>query len=118
MSGIADRQAACDTFLDQTKQLMTLASAFVFAPAAVVGWTSATISAQLKEHLDSLIWVESVFLLSLICGYVTIGTIAGTQNSGQYDVYRPAPRVAANAQFALYVVALFLFGRFVIQLFR
>jgi hypothetical protein len=118
MTTIADKQAACNTFLDQTKQLMTLASAFVFAPAAVVGWTTAATSAQLKDHLDALIWLEAAFLLSLLCGYVTIGTIAGSQNSGQYDVYRPATRIAANAQFALYVLGLILFGRFVIQLFR
>ena len=117
MSAIADKQAACNTFLDQTKQLMTLASAFVFAPAAVAGWNTA-LATQLKDHVDSLIWLEAAFLLSLLCGYVTIGTIAGTQNSGQYDVYRPATRIAANAQFVLYVLGLILFGHFVIQIFR
>jgi hypothetical protein len=114
---LAGKQEACKTFLEQTKQLISLASAFLFAPAAVFTWSKEIAADRLATGVPWLIGIESCFVVSVILGYVTIGTIAGTQNEGKYDVYRPAMRWFALAQFATYVIGLGVFGRFIAHLY-
>jgi hypothetical protein len=113
----AGKQDACKTFLEQTKQLISLASAFLFAPAAVFTWSKDVSAAKLASGVPWLIAIESFFVLSVILGYVTIGTIAGTQNDGSYNVYRPAMREFALAQFIAYVIGLCVFGVFIAHLY-
>jgi predicted lysophospholipase L1 biosynthesis ABC-type transport system permease subunit len=112
----ADHQEACKTFLDQTKQLITLASAFLFAPAAFV-----TLEKDLAGIKQAGVWpwflvVEACFVISVVLGYVTIGTIAGTQNDGTYNVFRTATRLFSLAQFCSYIAGVAVFGILVTRL--
>lgn len=98
------KKDACATFIEQTKLLVTLASTFILAPAAFV--------ALLKEKefpLPLFVWSEVCFIASVIGGYLTLATIAGWQNEGKYDVYRPGTRIASACQFVLFLVGCFLF---------
>lgn len=110
VGALQDRQEACKTFLEQTKQLITLASAFLFAPAAFV--TLAKDLEQMKRVATSgyFLGAEFCFILSVVLGYVTIGTIAGTQNDGTYNVFRLATRVSSGAQFVTYVLGIVVFA--------
>jgi hypothetical protein len=111
------RQDACRTFLDQTKQLITLASAFLFAPAAIVTWGKALESAKLSSVMPWFVGAETCFVLSVILGYVTIGTIAGTQNDGTYNVFRVATRGFSIAQFLFYLLGIVIFGMLMFKLY-
>lgn len=111
------RQDACKTFLDQTKQLITLASAFLFAPAAIVTWGKALDSAKLSLVIPWFVGAEACFVLSVILGYITIGTIAGTQNDGTYNVFRVATRGFSIAQFFFYLLGIVVFGVLMFKLY-
>jgi hypothetical protein len=113
----AGRQEACKTFLDQTKQLISLASAFLFAPAAIVTWGKNLSSPKWADAIPWFVSVDACFVLSVIFGFVTIGTIAGTQNDESYDVYRLATRVFSIAQFVTYLAGIVLFGMLSFRLF-
>jgi len=110
-----DHKEACKTFLDQTKQLITLASAFLFAPAGFVALVKDTAALQHTDKIALFIAAESCFILSVIFGYVTMGTIAGTQHDGSNDVYRAATRGFSLAQFGTYVIGLVVFGVLALQ---
>lgn len=106
----ANRKAACETYVEQTKLLVTLASAFLVAPPSFV--------ALLKDHgtaglaqlsLGMFLATESLLVASVLLGYVVLGSLAGSQHDGSYDVYRPATRITSLLQFGCYVVALALF---------
>ncbi|HLG36804.1 MAG TPA: hypothetical protein VI338_01605 [Nitrososphaera sp.] len=100
---ISHREEACKTFIEQTKLLTSLASAFIVAPAVVF-------------DLIGVIWVwpiigaEMLFVISVLAGYIAMGAIAGTQNKGEYDVYRPAARISGLIQFFAYLTGIALFG--------
>ena len=111
------RQDACKTFLDQTKQLITLASAFLFAPAAIVTWGTSLNSAKLSSVIPWFVAAEACFVLSVILGYITIGTIAGTQNDGTYNVFRVATRGFSLAQFLFYLLGIVIFGILMFKLY-
>lgn len=104
------RQDACKTFLEQTKQLTTLASTFLFAPAAFVTLTKDLAALHQSTTIYWFLGAEACFLLSVVFGYVTIGTIAGTQNNGTYDVFRKATRICALIQFATYLIGILVFA--------
>jgi hypothetical protein len=55
-------------------------------------------------------------VVSVILGYVTIGTIAGTQNDGTYNVFRTATRRFSLAQFCSYIAGVAVFGILVTRL--
>jgi len=112
---LADHQEACKTFLDQTKQLITLASAFLFAPAGFVALVKDTAALQQTDKIALFVVAEGVLILSVILGYVTIGTVAGTQNDGTYDVFRRATRCFSLGQFVSYVLGLLVFGVLALQ---
>lgn len=103
LDDVEGRMAACKTFVEQTKLLMSLASAFVFAPAIVQGFIKLPLSWQL--------WMaEGLFVLSVLSSYVVLGSIAGTQYRGEFDVHRRATRVLGMTQFFSYVGGLIFFA--------
>jgi len=104
------RKEACKTYLEQTKLLVTLASAFLFAPAGLVGILKDRTSAGLK-YLDVgwLIAAEVLFVASVLLGYVALGSLAGSQDREEFDVYRHATRIASLGQFLTYLAGLCAF---------
>jgi hypothetical protein len=97
----ANKKEACKSYLEQTKLLTTLASAFIIAPVAFF-------TDLQNVNLSSLITMELFFVGSVLCGYIVFGTISGTQNSGEYNVYRPATRLSSILQLAFYITGLIL----------
>ena len=72
---IENKKEALKTFVDQTKLLMTLASAFIVAPAAA--------KAFVENFLDwRIIVAEILFLISVLFSYIVLGTISGSQHKG------------------------------------
>lgn len=100
---IENRKAACATFIEQTKLLTSLASAFIIAPAIVHNILTLAITWP-------IIAAEVLFILSVLCGYIAMGAIAGSQNEGEYDVTRPAVMNSGRVQFAAYVLGIAFFG--------
>ena len=99
---IENKKEALKTFVDQTKLLMTLASAFIVAPAAA--------KAFVENFLDwRIIVAEILFLISVLFSYIVLGTISGSQHKGDFNVYRKATRVSANIQFFTYLAGLVFF---------
>jgi uncharacterized iron-regulated membrane protein len=96
------REEACKTFVEQTKQLITLASAFIFAPAAV----------QIVLQLASWYWLifaEGFFIVSVLAGYVALASIAGSQHKGEFDVHNANAKWSGLIQFFAYVIGLVIF---------
>jgi hypothetical protein len=105
------KKAAVATYMEQTKLLVTLASAFLFAPAGLVallkdGKDIHLVSAQVEKFM----WAEGLFILSVLAGYVVMATIAGYQAEGEHNVYRPATRIASIIQFFAYLGGLGVFA--------
>jgi Mn2+/Fe2+ NRAMP family transporter len=97
-----DRKEASKTYLEQIKLLITLASTFIVAPAV------------LYKDLEGfspvlLIFMEACFILSVVLGYVAVGSIAGTQFDGGYNIYRRATKYSSLAQLGSYLVGMILF---------
>mgnify|MGYP003660255409 CR=1 FL=1 len=92
---------ACKTYLEQTKLLVTLSSAFIIAPALFIE----------KIHFfnTTSILMEICFVLSVFMGYIVFGTISGTQFKGIYDVYNRGTRVFSWLQIGLFMFGLILF---------
>ncbi|WP_299226565.1 hypothetical protein [uncultured Psychroserpens sp.] len=91
---------ACKTYLEQTKLLVTLSSAFIIAPAVFIekiGFFS-TIS----------LFMEVCFVLSVFMGYVVFGTISGTQFKGEYNVYNKGTKIFSWLQISLFMIGLVL----------
>ena|ERR1035437_87861 len=104
---------ACKTYIEQTKLLVTLASAFVVAPAAIVPWMAGKdriLPVSRSVHL--LLWAEAGFVLSVFMGYVVLATIAGFQHLNKFDVNRPATKWCSRVQIVAYLFGLGLFVYF------
>jgi hypothetical protein len=103
-----DRKEACKTYIEQTKLLVTLASAFVLAPIAFIGYirNDKALSILSPAELRGLMVTEGFFVLSVLLGYVVLGALAGTQHEGAFDVFRPAIRVTSLIQFSSYLLGL------------
>jgi hypothetical protein len=90
-----NRVEACKTLLEQIKLLVALASAFLLAPAVfyeklnLVHWT--------------VIFMEGLFVVSVMSGYAATGALAGTQEDGQYNIYRPFLRTLSLLQLGFYI---------------
>ena len=95
-------EEACKTFVEQTKQLITLASAFIFAPAAV------QILLQLSIG-KLLVIAEVLFIVSVLAGYVALGAVAGSQHKGEFNVYNSNARRSGLVQFFAYLAGLLFF---------
>lgn len=97
-----DRKAACQTFVEQTKVLVTLASAFVVAPAAV--------KAILDLRIDRwIIAAEILFIVSVLASYFALASVSGSQHKGKFDVYAWQVRTSGLVQFFSYLIGLCLF---------
>lgn len=104
------KKEACKTYLEQTKLLVTLASAFLFAPAGLVTILKDKGTAKITHmQIGWFIAVEVCFILSVLAGYVVLGSLAGSQDDNSFNVFRPATRLFSLLQFITYVVGLSLF---------
>jgi hypothetical protein len=96
---LENRKEAWNTFVEQTKLLVTLASAFVRAPPAL--------KIILELRIDLWVFIaEALFVLSVLSGYFALATITGSQFEGEFNVYRKAARLSDLAQFFSYLLGL------------
>lgn len=56
---------------------------------------------------------EGALVASVFMGYVVLGTIAGSQAEGEFDVYRAATRIFSWLQIGFYLLGLCSFAYFV-----
>jgi hypothetical protein len=104
---------ACQTYVEQTKLLVGLASAFVVAPAAIIAIVSGREAiAKTRELLDAFLASEIALVASVLLGYVVLATIAGNQHKNRYDVNRLATRLSSLAQIGTYVYGLWQLVQF------
>ena len=95
---------ACKTYIEQTKLLVTLASAFLVAPAAVFSLFFGKDGIKLlPNYWLQFVGMEILFIFSVGCGYWVLAALAGSQAKGDFDVYRGAVRGWSIAQIATYV---------------
>jgi hypothetical protein len=110
MGDLPNKQEACKTVIEQTKLLVALASGFLIAPAALVSYTAQRQGPRTGVvSFKAFVGAELFFISSVLAGYVVLGTIAGTQNSGDYNVYRPATRLFSVFQLGFYAIGLLAF---------
>lgn len=100
---IEDGKASCKTYIEQTKLLTSLASAFIIAPAVVTKFTDFTINGL-------LIGSEILFVVSVLFGYLTLGGVTYNQRAGNYEIYRNNVIIPSRIQFSAYLVGITLFG--------
>jgi hypothetical protein len=111
------RKEACKTYIEQTKLLVTLASAFVVAPAAVIPLFTANNRLMVSHDLVMQFFTaELSFIASVLVGYVVLATIAGSQHRDEFNVYRKATRIFSLLQIAAYVVGLYRFVQFLLTI--
>ncbi len=111
------QKEACKTYLEQTKLLVTLASAFLFAPAGLIGILQDRSSINLASgQLEWFMAAEVLFIASVLAGYVAIASITGSQAIEEYDVYRPATRISSTIQFFSYLIGLAVFTVFALRI--
>ena len=110
------KKEACKTYIEQTKLLVTLASAFLVAPAAILG--------LLKDHPFverwfgwQLIGAEAAFVVSVLSGYVALSGITGSQDRGDFDVFRKGVRWSSLVQFFSYLLGMVLFALLTMKFF-
>lgn len=114
---VMGKQDACKTYIEQTKLLVTLASAFLFAPAGLVAILKERTSVGIaKADLCWFVAAETLFVLSVLAGYIVLGSLAGSQDEGKFDVFRLATRLWSLFQFALYVGGMSAFGYLAVRL--
>lgn len=92
------RNDACKTYLEQTKLLVTLTSAFIIAPIAIFE------KFQIMNLL--VILMEISFILSVFAGYVVFGTIAGSQHTGECDVHNKRTKWSSLIQIVLFFLGI------------
>ena len=102
-------QEACKTYIEQTKLLVTLASAAVAAPVALIPLIAGKAAVVTPAALDRVLWFEGFFLASILAGYVVLGTIAGSQHDNAFNVHRRATRISSFIQIGCYLMGLYLF---------
>lgn len=104
------KKEACKTYLEQTKLLVTLASAFLFAPPSLVAILKDSLAVKLSSGvLTWFVVAESLFVASVLFGYVVLGSLSGSQDREDFDIYRPATRLASLGQFLLYLAGIVVF---------
>jgi hypothetical protein len=104
----AGKLEACKTYVEQTKLLVALSSAFLVAPPVALSHSWVGCSIPLK-FLILFLAAEFLFIGSILAGYVVLGTIAGSQDDGTYDVFRTATRISSMLQLVLYLGGLLCF---------
>jgi hypothetical protein len=104
------KKEAVKTYVEQTKLLVTLASAFLFAPPALVGILKDRAVAHITPaQFRWLVGAEVCFIVSVLAGYIVLATIAGWQHKGEFDVYRFATQFWSVVQFFAYLIGLIVF---------
>jgi hypothetical protein len=99
-----NRREACRTYVEQTKLLVTLASAFILAPSAAVALLRPSTGIALTSlEWNLLVWAQALVIFSVLLGYAVLGSVVGSQHDGSFDAFRPATRVLSLAQLALYL---------------
>ena len=83
------QKEAVKTYIEQTKLLVTLASAFLFAPAGLVSILKDRTSLD-RGQLGWFIAAEIFFILSVLVGYVVLASLSGSQAANEFNVYRLA----------------------------
>lgn len=106
----AGRAEALKTYIEQTKLLVSLASAFVLAPPAVLSYLRAPDGKKAAwVPWYRFTWAEGLLVASILAGYVVLGTIAGSQHDGDFNVDRPATRYWSIAQLTFYLAGIAIF---------
>jgi hypothetical protein len=108
-SQINGPQEAVNTYIEQTKLLVSLASAFILAPAAALPFIGNTATIPSHAKFLFLVWGEVLFVLSILAGYFVLGTIAGSQHLNKFDVYRAGTKWFSRIQIGFYVLGLVFF---------
>lgn len=104
------KKEACKTYIEQTKLLVTLASAFLFAPVALIGRLKDKSAIGLTNSQFYLFIAADVsFIFSVLAGYIVLATLTGSQDSGEFNVYRAATRCFSLIQIASYLLGLIVF---------
>jgi hypothetical protein len=116
-SALDGAKEAVKTYIEQTKLLVTLSSAFVLAPPGAVAvfkdWTTIGLSRRL---LTWFLVADGLFIFSILMGYAVLGTLAGYQHLNQFNVHRPATRWCSLLQFFAYFIGLAVFIYFAFSL--
>lgn len=108
------KKEACKTYLEQTKLLVTLASAFLLVPAGLL--TVLKDKTKLSgAALDWFVIGEVCFIISVLAGYIAVATVTGTQFKDEFNIYRPATRLFSLLQFAGYLAGLIMFFRLALR---
>jgi hypothetical protein len=108
---LENKKEACKTYIEQTKLLVTLASAFLVAPLAALALIKGAEKFVLTDtQLVIFIVAESCFILSVLAAYIVLATVAGSQDNGTFDVYRPATRISSGIQLGMYLFGLIALG--------
>jgi hypothetical protein len=111
------RKEAVKTYIEQTKLLVTLSSAFVLAPAGVVAVFKDRVAVALSPfQLAWFVIADLLFIVSVLMGYVVLGTIAGYQHLNRFDVHRTATRYSSLVQIVSYLAGLAVFMFFAFAL--
>jgi len=104
------KKEACKTYIEQTKLLVTLASAFLFAPAGLIAILKDSTPLCLKGGgLTWFVIMEALFVCSVLAGYAVLGSLTGSQDNGSFDVFRKATRVLSLMQFGFYLLGISVF---------
>jgi hypothetical protein len=104
------KEEACKTYIEQTKLLVALASAFLAAPIAILGlFLGKDALLLIGKHQSLFLTAEGSFILSVLAGYVVLGALAGSQDDGSFDVYRLATRIVSWLQLISYLLGLIIF---------
>jgi hypothetical protein len=106
------RQESCKTYIEQTKLLVTLASAFVAAPVALIPLLRGSGAALAGDALSPFFYSEAGFIGSILLGYLALGSVAGSQHKDEFDVYRPTTMWVSRVQIAAYLLGLYFFTQY------
>jgi len=115
---LENKKEACKTYIEQTKLLVALASAFLLAPAALFSIIKGDDGkAVIGRNLLIFISSELSFIFSIFFGYIVLGSIAGSQDKGTFDVYRPATRYLSFVQIGTFLIGLIVFVILIYRMF-
>ena len=109
---------AVKTYLEQTKLLVSLASAFVLAPAAALPFIGNSSAVPAHSKFLCLVGGEILFVVSILFGYLVLGSIAGSQHLNSFDVYRPATKWLSRLQIGSYLLGLIFFLVFLLGIIK
>jgi hypothetical protein len=103
------RKEATKTYVEQTKLLTTLASAFLVAPAGLLTFIAAGQARVSAGDFILFLISEVFFVASILCGYLVMGSVAGSQDDRSFDVFRPATMRLSLAQLFSYLAGMTFF---------